>query len=85
MSELEPGCFVRETTAWWSAFNGDDDHHFYTMATDAAEAASTGTWRFGVTVPGDYLVEVFVPDMGAGATGAVYEVRHEAGTAMIRD
>lgn len=80
ISELDPGCFVRETTAWWSAFSGDDDHHFYTMATDAAEAASTGTWRFGVAVPGDYTVEVFVPDADADATGAVYEVHHAAGT-----
>lgn len=76
VSELEPGCFVRETTAWWSAMNGDDDHHFYTMATDAAEAASIGTWRFGVTVPGDYRVEVFVPDADADATGTVYRVDH---------
>jgi len=83
VSELDPGCFVRETTAWWSAFSGDDDHHFYTMATDAAEAASTGTWRFGVTVAGDYRVEVFVPDADANATGAVYQVRHEAGVAMV--
>jgi MYXO-CTERM domain-containing protein len=80
VSELDPGCFVRQTTAWWSAFSGDDDHHFYTMATDAAEAESTGTWRFGVAVPGDYTVEVFVPDADADATGAVYTVHHAAGT-----
>jgi MYXO-CTERM domain-containing protein len=82
VSELDAGCFVRETTAWWSTFAGDDDHHFYTMATDAAEPASTGTWRFGVATAGDYRVEVFVPDEGA-ATGAVYGVRHEGGVAMV--
>lgn len=83
VSELDAGCFVRETTSWWSAFSGDDDHHFYTMATDKAEPVSTGTWRFGVDVPGDYRVEVFVPDESAAATGAVYEVRHEGGVAMV--
>ncbi len=82
VSELDAGCFVRETTSWWSTFSGDDDHHFYTMATDKAEPVSTGTWRFGVDVPGDYRVEVFVPDEAA-ATGAVYEVRHDAGVATV--
>lgn len=77
ISELEPGCFVRETTAWWSAMSGDDDHHYYTLATDAAEPASLGVWRFGVEVPGDYRVEVFVPDDDATATGAVYQVHHD--------
>ncbi|MBX7077767.1 MAG: peptidoglycan DD-metalloendopeptidase family protein [Nannocystaceae bacterium] len=77
ISELEPGCFVRETTAWWSAFSGDDDHHFYTMATDADADASIGRWRFGVATPGDYRVEVFVPDADADASGAVYRVFHD--------
>lgn len=75
ISELDAGCFVRETTAWWSTMAGDDGHHFYTMATDAAEHASTGVWRFGVDVPGDYRVAVFVPDEG-GAQGSAYEVHH---------
>jgi hypothetical protein len=76
ISELDPGCFVRETTAWWSTMAGDDAHHFHTMATDAAEHASTGLWRFGVEVPGDYRVSVFVPDE-AGAQGTAYEVHHD--------
>lgn len=75
ISELDAGCFVRETTAWWSTMAGDDGHHFYTMATDAADDASTGSWRFGVDVPGDYRVSVFVPDE-AGAQGTAYDVHH---------
>ncbi len=83
ISELEPGCFVRETTAWWSAFSGDDDHHFYTMATDADADASIGRWRFGVATPGDYQVEVFVPDADADAAGAVYRVFHDGAVDSI--
>jgi MYXO-CTERM domain-containing protein len=83
VSELEPGCFVRETTSWWSAMNGDDDHHFYTFANDGAEPQSIGTWRFGVTVPGDYRVEVFVPDADADSTGAVYRVDHSGASEMF--
>lgn len=83
ISELHAGCFVRETTAWWSTMAGDDDHHFYTMATDAETDASTGTWRFGVDVPGEYRVEVFVPDVDTGAQGAVYQVHHGGEIATV--
>ncbi len=76
VSELEPGCFVRETTAWWSTMSGEDDHHFYTLATDDGDPASTGTWRFVVEVPGEYRVEVYVPE-DADSQGAVYQVHHD--------
>jgi MYXO-CTERM domain-containing protein len=79
IDDQDAGCLLRETTAWWSAAEGHEDHHFYTLATDAAEDVTSGTWVFGVTVPGDYQVEVFVPDEDADTTNATYVVHHAGG------
>ena len=83
ISELDPGCFTRQTRAWWSTMEGDDDHHFYTIATDAGVPESIGTWWFGVNTPGQYRVEVFVPEQDADAQGAVYQVHHAGGMETI--
>ncbi len=83
IDDEDAGCFVRETTYWSSSYTGHDDHHFVTRATDAAAAESIGTWRFVVTTPGDYRVEVHVPDADAGTTNAVYQVVHADGTDMV--
>ncbi len=80
VDDEDAGCLVRQTTAWWSSYQGYDDHHFYTRAIDAAGPESIARWRFGVAVPGDYRVEVFVPDDDATTTNARYLVHHAAGT-----
>jgi hypothetical protein len=83
IDDEDAGCFVRVTTAWSSAYDGENGHHFVTRATDSGAADSIGSWRFMVTTPGDYRVEVFVPDAEAGTTNAVYEIVHADGTASV--
>lgn len=77
------GCLVRQTTAWWSSYQGHEDHHFWTRAINGGAADSSALWRFGVTVPGDYAVEVFIPDADADTTNATYQVHHAAGTTDV--
>lgn len=83
VDDEDAGCLKRVTTAWSSSYEGHGDHHFYTLATDAPAAESSATWIFGVEVPGDYLVEVFVPDADADTQNATYLVHHEAGTSEV--
>lgn len=83
IDDEDAGCLVRQTTAWWSSYQGHDDHHFWTRAIDAGAPDSSARWRFGVSVPGDYRVEVFVPDADASTTNARYQVHHVGGTAEI--
>lgn len=77
------GCLVRQTSAWWSSFQGHEDHHFWTRAIAAGTADSSARWRFGVTVPGDYAVEVFIPNADADTTNATYQIHHADGTAEV--
>jgi murein DD-endopeptidase MepM/ murein hydrolase activator NlpD len=83
IDDEDAGCLQRVTTAWSSSYQGHGDHHFYTLATDAPAADSSATWVFSVNVPGDYLVEVFVPDADADTQNATYLVHHEAGTTEV--
>lgn len=83
IDDEDAGCLQRVTTAWSSSYQGHGDHHFYTLATDAPAADSSATWVFSVNVPGDYRVEVFVPDADADTQNATYLVHHEAGTAEV--
>jgi MYXO-CTERM domain-containing protein len=83
ISELDAGCFQRQTPWWWSSSSGLDGHHFYTIASNAAAPETIGTWRFGVSTPGDYQIEVFIPEEDAEAQGAVYEVHHDGGVEQI--
>lgn len=83
IDDEDAGCLVRQTTAWWSSYQGHGDHHFWTRAIAAAGAESSARWRFGVSVPGDYAVEVFVPDADADTTNATYEVHHEGGVTEV--
>jgi MYXO-CTERM domain-containing protein len=83
IDDEDAGCLVRQTTAWWSSYEGQGDHHFWTRAIAAGAAESSALWRFGVTVPGDYAVEVFVPDADASTTNATYQVHHEDGTTDV--
>jgi MYXO-CTERM domain-containing protein len=80
IDDEDAGCLVRQTTAWWSSYQGHGDHHFWTTAINAGSADSSALWRFGVSVPGDYAVEVFVPDADATTTHAAYQVHHAGGT-----
>jgi MYXO-CTERM domain-containing protein len=83
IDDEDAGCLVRQTTAWWSSFQGHGDHHFWTRAIAAAAPESSARWRFGVSVPGDYAVEVFVPDADASTTNATYEVHHAGGITEV--
>ncbi|MCA9710828.1 MAG: peptidoglycan DD-metalloendopeptidase family protein [Myxococcales bacterium] len=83
VDDEDAGCLVRQTSAWWSSYQGHDDHHFWTRAIDAAAPDSSARWRFGVSVPGDYRAEVFVPDADASTTNARYQVHHAAGTTEV--
>lgn len=75
VGESDVTCFDRLTKWWWDAGEGLDGHHWFTHATDAAQAETIGRWRFGVTVPGDYELAVHVPSGNAGAS-ATYHVHH---------
>ena len=79
VEEEDAGCLDRKKTAWYSANNGHEGHHFYTFATDAADDDVRALWRFDVDVPGDYEVEVYVPDMATNTTNARYVVRNAEG------
>lgn len=83
IDDEDAGCLVRQTSAWWSAYEGQNDHHFYTLATAAPADDTSAVWRFGVTVPGDYEVEAFVPETSADAQGTSYRVHHEGGTTEV--
>jgi hypothetical protein len=79
IDDEDAGCLQRKTKAWWSALNGHSGHHFYTLGTDADDDVTRASWVFGVDVPGDYEVEVFVPEQGASTTHATYRVHHADG------
>lgn len=83
VDDEDAGCLLRQTNAWWSSYQGHSDHHFWTRAIAAGTAESSARWRFGVNVPGDYAVEVFVPDADADTTHAAYQVHHDAGTTEV--
>lgn len=83
IDELDTACFERQTQWWWSSSSGLDGHHFYTIASDVPTPETLGAWHFGVATPGDYRVEVFIPDEDADAQGAVYEVHHDAGVELV--
>lgn len=78
ISESEAQCFDRLTKWWWEGGEGLDNHHWYTYATAAAQPETRGRWRFSVSVPGDYEVEVHVPS-SAQSNGATYAVHHAGG------
>lgn len=83
IDDEDAGCLVRQTTAWWSSYQGHGDHHFWTRAIDAGAPDTSALWRFGVSVSGDYRVEVFVPDADASTTNATYQVHHAGGTTAV--
>lgn len=83
IDDEDAGCLVRQTTAWWSSYEGHGDHHFWTRAIDAGAPDSSARWRFGVSVPGDYRVEVFVPEANATTQSASYQVHHAGGTTAV--
>lgn len=71
----DASCFDRITSWFWPGAQGEGDAHVYTWANDAAQPDTLGVWNFGVDVPGDYRLEVFVPDADASSQMAVYEVQ----------
>jgi hypothetical protein len=83
VDDEDAGCFVRQTNSWWSSYQGHEDHHFWTTAIAAGASESSALWRFGVNVPGDYAVDVFVPDADAATTHAAYQVHYEGGTTEV--
>ncbi len=83
ISESDVTCFDRLTKWWWDASEGLDGHHWYTLATAAAEPDTIGRWRFGVAVAGDYELSVHVPAGNANATGAVYAIHHAGQVSMV--
>jgi MYXO-CTERM domain-containing protein len=76
LSESEVTCFDRLTKYWWDAGEGLDGHHWFTYATAAPQPGTIGRWRFSVTTPGDYEVEVHIPSGSANSTGASYAIHH---------
>jgi len=76
LSESVVQCFDRLTSYWWNAGQGLDGHHWYTLATPAQQPETLGRWRFEVDVPGNYEVEVHIPNANADASGATYAIHH---------
>lgn len=71
----DPTCFDRITSWFWPGADGFDDAHIYTWANAAPQPDTIGVWQFGVDMPGDYRLEVFVPDADASSEQAEYEVQ----------
>lgn len=74
IDERDPSCFTRETNFWWSVAEGQDDHHYYTFGTDAAQPETSGKWNFDVGEAGRYAVEAFIPNTEADSQGARYTI-----------
>lgn len=74
VDEQDAGCFERVTEYWWDVSEGHNGHHFYTFATDAAAVETYGRWKVGVDTPGDYRVEVYVPNTEASSQQATYTI-----------
>ena len=83
IDDRDAGCMSRVTTSWWSAMEGHDAHHFYTFATDKEAPVSSATWHVRVATPGDYFVEVFVPEEDADTENARYVVHHDGGATEV--
>ena len=81
IDDADGACFERITSWFWPGAAGFDDAHLYTWANDAAAPDTIGVWSFDVDVPGDYLVEAFVPAADASAELARYEV--QTGTEIV--
>jgi len=81
IDDADAACFERVTSWFWPADAGFDGGHQYTWANDAQAPDTRGTWTFGVDLPGDYLVEVFVPEADASSELAMYEV--ETGAEVV--
>lgn len=75
IDDADGSCFERITSWFWPGADGWEDGHVYTWANDAAEPDTMGIWSFDVEVPGDYRLEVFVPDEDATSELATYEVQ----------
>jgi MYXO-CTERM domain-containing protein len=68
-------CFHRVTSWFWPGEGGWDDGHVYTWANAATEPDTIGRWEFAVDVPGQYRLEVHVPEAQAASQQAVYEIQ----------
>ncbi len=75
IDDADPACFDRISSWFWPGAEGFDDGHVYTWANDARAADTLGVWNFDVEVPGDYRLEVFIPELDANAELARYEVQ----------
>jgi MYXO-CTERM domain-containing protein len=83
IAETDVPCFDRLTKWWWHGSEGLDGHHWYTYATAAAQPETIGRWRFSVATPGEYAVEVHVPEGTSQSIGTRYLVHHEGGVAEV--
>jgi hypothetical protein len=81
IDDANTACFDRITSWFWPGADGWEDAHIYTWANDAPEPDTIGVWQFGVDAPGDYRLEVFVPDADASSQQAAYEV--QTGTEIV--
>ncbi|MBU1239577.1 CHAP domain-containing protein, partial [Myxococcota bacterium] len=71
-------CFERHGTYWWDEATGNDNHAFYTFATDDSLPDSWASWRLNVTVAGNYEITALVPPSANDLTqNAVYTVSHQ--------
>ncbi len=79
VSESDTYCFKRVTEHWWDVAEGHDGHHYYTYAMDTPVEDTYGEWHFGVSTPGTYRVEAYIPDTEADSHQATYQVHHADG------
>nr|MBA2660719.1 peptidoglycan DD-metalloendopeptidase family protein [Lujinxingiaceae bacterium] len=75
IDEVDRGCFEQQTSYWWPVAEGHNNHHYFTIASNAAAPETSGKWKFGVDVAGDYRLEVFIPNTEASSQSARYEIK----------
>jgi CHAP domain len=77
-------CFERHGEWWWDESTGNENHAFYTYATDESLPDSWGSWRFNVTVAGNYEISVMIPDSeNELAQETTYTVSHINGETQV--
>ena len=83
ISESEVECFDRYTKWWYDGGQGLDGHHWFTYAIASNNPGTRGVWRFDVSVPGDYDVEVHVPNASADTNNARYQIHHAGNVSEV--
>jgi hypothetical protein len=69
---------------WWDALTGYNGHSWWTYTTAASSLDTcSAQWEFPLSQPGIYEVYAYIPSVHATATGARYQIEHDAGQDLV--